>query len=285
MSGLAETLGTYLAFPFVRNALAAGVLIALAAALLGVTLVLRRLSYIGDGLSHVAFGSMAVAGVMNLAGDLALSLPVTVACAVVLLRGGRGERIRGDAALAMLSVGAMAVGYLLMNRFPGSSNVAGDVCSTLFGSTSILTLSPADVRLCAALSGGVVLFFALFRHRVFETVFDPDFARACGTRTAFWETALAVLTAVVVVLAMRLVGTLLISALLVFPAVGAMRVARSFRSVLLVAAATGVACALAGILASILAGTPVGSTIVAADLLALLFLALAGGLRRRSPNP
>ncbi len=276
-----ETLRQYLAFPFVQNALAAGLLVALAAALLGVTLVLRRLSYIGDGLSHVAFGSMAVAGALQFADRLSLSLPVTAVCAVLLLRSGRGAKVRGDAALAMLSVGAMALGYLLMNVFPGSSNVSGDVCSTLFGSTSILTLSTSDVWICAALSAGVALFFALFRNRIFEIVFDPDFARACGTRTAFWETALAVLSAVVVVVAMRLVGTLLVSALLVFPAVGAMRVCRSFRSALLLSAATGMACALAGILASVVAGTPVGSTVVAADVLALLALSLAGRLRHR----
>lgn len=276
-----ETLRQYLAFPFVQNALAAGLLVALAAALLGVTLVLRRLSYIGDGLSHVAFGSMAVAGALQFADRLSLSLPVTAVCAVLLLRSGRGAKVRGDAALAMLSVGAMALGYLLMNVFPGSSNVSGDVCSTLFGSTSILTLSTSDVWICAALSAGVALFFTLFRNRIFEIVFDPDFARACGTRTAFWETALAVLSAVVVVVAMRLVGTLLVSALLVFPAVGAMRVCRSFRSALLLSAATGMACALAGILASVVAGTPVGSTVVAADVLALLALSLAGRFRRR----
>lgn len=281
MTAALDTLRQYLAFPFVQNALLAGLLIALATALLGVTLVLRRLSYIGDGLSHVAFGTMAVAGALSFADRLSLSLPVTAACAVALLRSGRGARIRGDAALAMLSVGAMGLGYLLMNLFPGSSNVAGDVCSTLFGSTSILTLSPRDVRLCAALSLLVALFFALFRHRIFEVVFDPDFARASGTRTALWETALAVLSAVVIVIAMRLVGTLLVSALLVFPAVGAMRVARSFRAVLLISAATGVLCALAGILASILAGTPVGSTIVAADVLAFLLLCLLSRLRRR----
>ncbi len=280
MSEILGTLREYLAYPFVQKALLAGLLVALASALLGVTLVLRRLSYIGDSLSHVAFGAMAVAGALNFADRLALSLPVTALCAVALLRSGRGAKIRGDAALAMLSVGAMAIGYLLMNVFPGSSNVAGDVCSTLFGSTSILTLSTADVWLCAALSGAVALFFALFRHRVFEIVFDPDFARAAGTRVGVWETALAALAAVVIVLAMRLVGTLLISALLVFPAVGAMRACRSFRAVLGCAAAVGVLCAAVGILVSILAGTPVGSTVVAADIAAFLLLSAIGTLRK-----
>ncbi|MBR4190926.1 MAG: metal ABC transporter permease [Kiritimatiellae bacterium] len=280
MSALLETLREYLAYPFVQKALVAGPLVALAAALLGVTLVLRRLSYIGDSLSHVAFGSMAVAGALGFADRLALSLPLTVLCAVALLHSGRGAAIRGDAALAMLSVGAMALGYLLMNVFPGSSNVAGDVCTTLFGSTSILTLSPSDVWLCGALSGAVAVFFGLFRHRIFEIVFEPDFARAAGTRVGAWETLLAVLSAVVIVLAMRLVGTLLITALLVFPAVGAMRAFRSFRAVLLCASLVGVLGALAGILVSILAGTPVGSTVVAADIAACLVLTLAGGLRK-----
>ncbi|MBQ6103818.1 MAG: metal ABC transporter permease [Kiritimatiellae bacterium] len=280
MTAAFATLREYFAYPFVQNAAVAVLLVSLAAALLGVTLVLRRLSYIGDGLSHVAFGAMAVAGVLNFADRLSLSLPATIVCAVVLLRSGRGARVRGDAALAMLAVGAMALGYLLMNAFPGSSNVAGDVCSALFGSTSVLTLSARDVWTCSALSLGVVLFFVFFRRRMFELVFDPDFARACGTRTAFWETALAVLSAVVVVFAMRFVGTLLTSALLVFPAVGALRVARSFRGVLFVAAATGTACAFAGLVASVLAGTPVGASIVAADAVVCLVLVSAGRFRR-----
>jgi zinc transport system permease protein len=280
MTGILATLREYLAFPFVQKALVAGLLVALAAALLGVTLVLRRLSYIGDSLSHVAFGTMAVAGALNFSDRLALSLPITAVCAVALLRSGRGAKIRGDAALAMLSVGAMALGYLLMNLYPGSSNVAGDVCSTLFGSTSILTLSASDVWLCAALSAAVAIFFAFFRHRIFEVVFDPEFARASGTRVGAWETALATLSSVVIVLSMRLVGTLLISALLVFPAVGAMRVCRSFRAVLGCAAAVGVLCAAIGIVVSILAGTPVGSTVVAADIAAFILLATIGTLRK-----
>lgn len=276
-----ETFREYLALPFVQNALLAGLLIALAAALLGVLLVLRRLSYIGDGLSHVAFGAMAVAGALSFADQLALSLPATAVCAVLLLRSGGRAKVRGDAALAMLSVGAMALGYLLMNLFPdgGSGNLAGDVCTTLFGSTSILTLSRRDVWGCAGLSLGVALFFALWHNRLFEIAFDPDFARASGTKTGAWESALAILSAVVIVLAMRLVGTLLISALLVFPAVSAMRVCRSFRAVVWTAAAIGTGCALLGLAVSVAAGTPVGSTIVAADILAFGLFSYAGALR------
>ncbi len=265
MSAFLQNFGDYLAMDFVVNALFAGVLVALATALLGVVLVLRRLSYIGDGLSHVAFGAMAIGTAVGLADDLALTVPVTAASAVLLLRSGRGERLRGDAALAILSVTALAFGYLLMNLSPRSPNIAGDVCTTLFGSISIITLSARDVWLCGALSTAVVAFFALFRNRLFEVAFDTDFATACGTRTGFWECAVAVLSAVVIVLAMKLAGTLLVSALLVFPAVSAMRLCKSFRGVIAAAAALSVASALGGILVAIAAGTPVGATIVAVE--------------------
>ena len=260
-----EQLHEYLAFPFVRRALVAGVLIAFCAAILGVTLVLRRLSFIGDGLSHVAFGAMAVAGVLNFADSMALSLPVTVACAVFLLRAGQGAKVRGDAALAMLSAGAMAIGYLLMNVFPSSSNVSGDVCTTLFGSVSILTLTEGETWACVGLAGGVAAFQALTYHRQFDLAFDEAFARASGVPATLFNMLSAAVVAVVIVISMRLVGTLLVSALLVFPAVSAMRVCKSFRAVTACAAVLSVACALAGILVSVVAGTPVGPTIVAVD--------------------
>ena len=268
MSAFFQNLGECLSADFVVNALFAGVLVALATALLGVVLVLRRLSYIGDGLSHVAFGAMAVGTAVGLADDLALTVPVTAASAVLLLRSGRGTRLRGDAALAILSVTALAFGYLLMNLSPRSPNIAGDVCTTLFGSISIITLSARDVWLSGALSAAVVVFFALFRNRLFEVSFDADFAIACGTRTVFWESAVAVLSAIVIVLAMKLAGTLLVSALLVFPAVSAMRLRKSFQGVMLAAAVFSVVCALVGMLVAIAAGTPVGATIVAVDALA-----------------
>ena len=256
-----ESLRTYLAYPFVRYALVAGVMIALCSSLLGVTLVLKRFSLIGDGLSHVAFGALAVASVLRLTAPMIFVLPATVLCAVALLCASQNSRIRGDASIAMLSVGSLAIGYLLLNLFGKSSNLSGDVCTTLFGSTSILTLSSLDVWLCATLSMGVVVFFILFYERIFAITFDETSARAGGVRTGLCNLFLAVVVAVIIVLAMNLVGSLLISALIVFPALAAMRVCRSFLSVTICAAVLSVMCALIGMLTAILGGTPVGSTL------------------------
>ncbi len=265
-----ETIGTYLQFPFVRYALIVGVLIALCSSLLGVTLVLKRFSFIGDGLSHVAFGAMAIAGILHLTDDMLFVMPVTILCAILLLKTGQNTRIKGDAAIAMISVGALAIGYLLLNLFSTSTNLSGDVCSTLFGSTSILTLTKSEVWLCIALSVVVVLIFILFYNRIFAVTFDEDFARAAGTRTEAYNLLIAVVIAVIIVLAMNLVGSLLISALIIFPAMSAMRVYKSFRGVTICSAVLSVCCALIGILVSIVADTPVGSTIVAADIAAFL---------------
>ena len=266
MNDIMQKLAMYWEYPFVRYALFVGVLIALCSSLLGVTLVLKRFSFIGDGLSHVAFGAMAAASVLRLTNDTPFVMAVTVLCAVLLLRTGRNVKIKGDAAIAMISVGALAVGYLLMNIFSASSNLSGDVCSTLFGSTSILTLSPADVRLCAIMSVLVFSFFILFYNKIFAVTFDEDFAVAVGTKAGLYNLLIAVVTAVIIVLAMNLVGSLLISALVIFPALSAMRLFRSFRGVTVCAALLSVVCALTGILVSILAGTPVGSTIVAVQI-------------------
>lgn len=211
MMAVFQKIAAYWAYPFVRYALIVGVLIALCSSLLGVTLVLKRFSFIGDGLSHVAFGGMSIAAVIGMTDDMPLTLGVTVVCAILLLRTGQNTKIKGDAAIAMLSVGSLAFGYLLMNLFSTSSNLSGDVCSTLFGSTSILTLTRGEVRLCAALS--------------------------------------------------------------------AMRVYQSFRSVTICSAVLSVFCAVCGILLSILAGTPVGSTIVAVDIAAFGLFTLAGRLK------
>jgi zinc transport system permease protein len=232
-----------------------------------VTLVLKRFSFIGDGLSHVAFGAMAIAGVLRITNDMLFVMPVTILCAVLLLRTGRNARIKGDAAVAMISVGALAVGYLLLNLFSTSSNLSGDVCSTLFGATSILTLTKAEVWLCAALSVAVVALFIYFYNRIFAVTFDEDFARAVGTRVETYNLLIAVVIAVIIVLAMNLVGSLLISALIIFPALSAMRVFKSFLSVTVCSAALSVACALTGMLIAVVGGTPVGSTIVAVDIL------------------
>ncbi|MBR5679215.1 MAG: metal ABC transporter permease [Clostridia bacterium] len=275
-----DKLGMYLAFPFVRYALIVGVLIALCSSLLGVTLVLKRYSFIGDGLSHVAFGAMTVAAVLNLTNEMLLVLPVTVLSAVLLLRTGQNAKIKGDAAVAMISVGALAFGYLIMNIFSTSSNLSGDVCSTLFGSTSILTLTKKEVWLCAVLSVLVVVIFVLFYNKIFAVTFDEDFARATGTRAEAYNLLIAVVIAVIIVLAMNLVGSLLISALVIFPALSAMRLFRSFRGVTVCSAVLSVVCAFSGIVISILAGTPVGSTIVAVNVAAFAICAIAGFVMR-----
>jgi len=275
-----ETIGMYLQVPFVRYALIVGVLIALCSSLLGVTLVLKRFSFIGDGLSHVAFGAMAIAGILHLTDDMLFVMPVTILCAVLLLKTGQNTRIKGDAAIAMISVGALAIGYLLLNLFSTSSNLSGDVCSTLFGSTSILTLTKAEVWLCAMLSLCVVVIFVLFYNKIFAVTFDEDFARAAGTRVEAYNLLIAIVIAVIIVLAMNLVGSLLISALIIFPAMSAMRVLKSFRAVTICSAILSVCCALTGILISIIASTPVGSTIVAVDIAAFLVCCLIAKIRK-----
>lgn len=262
------TLSEGLQQPYVQNALLVGVLAALCASLLGVTLVLRRFSFIGDGLSHVAFGAMAIAAVLGMTNDMLLVMPVTIVCAVLLLAVGRNAKIKGDASVAMISVGALAVGYLLMNLFPskGTNNISKDVCTALFGGTSILTLKQAEVWLTILLSVVVAVFFVLFYHKIFSVTFDESFAAATGANTRLYNLLIAVIIAVVIVLSMKLVGSLLISALVVFPALSAMRVFKSFLAVSICAACISVICAAVGILMAVVWGTPVGSTIVVADM-------------------
>ena len=263
-----ETLELYLQYPFVINALIVGVLIALCSSLLGVTLVLKRFSLIGDGLAHVAFGALAVATVLNFANKMLLTLPLTILCAVLILRGGQRTKIKGDAIIAMISVGSLAFGYLVMNLFAASSNLSGDVCSVLFGSTSILTLTEQEVWLSVGLSVMMIAAFVLFYHKIFAVTFDEDFARAAGLNVDACNLTISVVIAVIIVLAMNLVGSLLISAFIIFPALSAMKLFKTFRAVTICSVALSVACAFVGIIASILAGTPVGSTIVAVDALA-----------------
>ena len=277
-----EKLVEYLQFPFVRYALIVGVLVALCSSLFGVTLVLKRFSFIGDGLSHVAFGAMTIATILKMKNEMPLTLLLTIFCAILLLRAGQNAKIKGDAAVAMLSVAALALGYLLLNLFPTTSgNLAGDVCSTLFGSTSILTLTPAEVWMSVILSVLVVALFVFFYHKIFAVTFDESFAQATGTSAASYNLLIAVVVAVIIVLAMNLVGSLLISALVIFPALSAMRVYRSFLSVTICSAVLSVVCALVGLLTAIVAGTPVGSTIVAVDIAAFLLFALIGKLKSR----
>lgn len=274
-----DTLAFYFAYPFVRYALIVGVLIALCSSLLGVTLVLKRFSFIGDGLSHVAFGAIAIAAVLNLSNQMILVFPITIVCAILLLRTGQNTKIKGDAAIAMISVGALAIGYLIMNLFSASSNVSGDVCSTLFGSTSILTLTQGEVWLCAILSLVVIAIFILFYNKIFAVTFDENFALSAGTNANAYNLLIAIVIAVIIVLAMNLVGSLLISALVIFPALSAMRVFQNFRAVTICSAVLSVICAFLGILVSILASTPVGSTIVAVNMIAFVLFCAVGKLK------
>ena len=276
-----ETLLHYFSYPFVRYALIVGVLIALCSALLGVTLVLKRFSFIGDGLSHVAFGAIAVATIFDVTSDMLVVMPVTILAAILLLHTGQNTKIKGDSAVAMISVGSMAVGYLLLNLFSKSTNVSGDVCSTLFGSTAILTLSKTDVWLCVIVSVLVLLIYLLFYNKIFAVTFDETFSQATGIHAGRYNLLIAVITASVIVLAMNLVGSLLISALIIFPALSAMRLFKSFRAVILCAAVMSVFCAAAGILISILASTPVGSTIVVMDIILFAFSWMIGKITGR----
>ena len=274
-----EKLMVYFEYPFVRYALIAAVLIALCSSLLGVTLVLKRFSFIGDGLSHVAFGAMAVATVLKLTNNMLLIMPVTIIAAIILLIGGK-KKIKGDAAITVISVGALAIGYLVMNLFSTSGNVSGDVCSTLFGSTSILTLTIKDVYLCVALSIAVIIIFCVFYNKIFAVTFDESFAKATGIKVGAYNFLIAVTIAVIIVLAMNLVGSLLISALIIFPALSAMRLFNSFKSVIIFSAAFSVVCTVVGLLASILAGTPVGSTIVASDIAGFIICLALSSVKR-----
>ena len=277
-----QKLAALLQFDFAIYAIIVGVLIALCSSLLGVTLVLKRFSYIGDGLSHVAFGAMAIAAVLKFTNNMLLILPITIICAILLLRTGNKARIKGDAAIAMISVGALAFGYFIMNIFSSSSNISGDVCSTLFGSTSILTLTKENVWLCLILSIIVIAFFIIFYNKIFSITFDEDFAKATGLKTKLYNTLLSIIIATIIVLAMNLVGSLLISALIIFPALAGMRLFDSFKKVTIFSSIFSVVCALLGLFVSMLYGTPVGSTIVIADIIAFGICFLIGTIKKRN---
>ncbi len=277
-----ETLIEYFSYSFVAYAMIVGVLIALCSSLLGATLVLKRMSYIGDGLSHIAFGAIAVATILDFANQEILVFPVTAVCAVLLLRIGQNAKINGDAAIAMLSVGSLAIGYLLMNIFPTSSNIAGDVCTTLFGSISILTLTATDVVISLILSVFAIGVFLIFYNKIFAVTFDENFAKASGINVSFYNTLIAVTIAAVIVVAMNLVGSLLTSALVVFPALTSMRLFNNFRKVIVSSVIVSVFCAFVGIIISILYGTPVGSTIVVANILVFCISCLIVAQRKQT---
>jgi len=282
MTAMLDKLILYFQYPFVCYAMIVGILIALCSSLLGVTLVLKRFSFIGDGLAHVAFGAMAAAAALSLTNNFLLVLPVTVICAILLLRTGQNTKIKGDAAIAMISVGALAFGYLIMNLFAKSANISGDVCATLFGSTTILTLTGTEVWLCAVLSALSIAVFLWFYHKIFAVTFDEDFAAATGNNAQLYNLILAVIIAVIITLAMNLVGSLLISALVIFPALSAMRVFKSFRAVTICSMFISVICAILGLLTAILAGTPVGSTIVITDIVGFILCSGIGLYIRRA---
>ncbi len=268
-----NTLMDYFSYDFVVRAMVVGVLVALCSSLLGATLVLKRFSYIGDGLSHIAFGAIAIASVLEIANQEILVFPITALAAILLLRIGTNAKINGDAAIAMMSVGSLAIGYLLLNVFSVSTNLAGDVCTTLFGSTSILTLQTSDVITCVVLSIFVIGIFIIFYNKIFAVTFDENFSKATGINVEGYNLLIAVTISAVIVVAMNLVGSLLISALVVFPALSAMRLFNNFKSVIIASVIISVLCAFMGIIFSILYGTPVGSTIVTADIIAF-FIAL-----------
>ena len=277
MSNIISAINSYLQFAFVRNAITVGVLIALCSSLLGVTLVLKRYSYIGDGLSHVAFGAMAVANVLGMAKQSTfIVMPVTVFVAVLLLKPGQHKKINGDALIAMLSVGALAFGYMLMNIFPPGSNISGDVCVTLFGSFSILTLSGNQVIVCVIMSIVVISIYIMFYNRIFAVTFDENFAKATGIKTDRFNLLIAVIIAVIIVLGMNLVGSLLISALVIFPALSAMRIINNFKGVVLCSAVISVLCSFLGMVVSIVMSAPVGSTIVATNMIVFIICFIAG---------
>lgn len=264
-----------LSYPFLVRAFVVGVLVSLCAALLGTSLVLKRFSMIGDGLSHVGFGALAVASALGVA-PLAVAVPVVVAAAVLLLRVSQSGRVRGDAAVALISSGALAVGVLVISL---TSGVNTNVSNYMFG--SILTISRSDAVLSVALCAAVLAVFTLFYPRIFAVTFDETFARATGTRAEGYNLLLAILTAVTVVLGMRMMGALLISSLMIFPALSAMRVFRSFRAVTVCSAVLAVCCFAAGMTASYALETPSGASVVAVNILAFGAFALAGRLLRR----
>lgn len=265
-------LASYFQYSFVIYALIVAVLISLCAALVGVTLVLKRLSNIGDGLSHVAFGAVSISTIIGIASsnNMLIVFPVTFLVSFFLVGVGNGKKTKGDSAVAMISVGSLALGYFLVNAFSTSSNLAGDVCSTLFGSTSILTLSSTQVWICFGVCVATLIIYVILYNKIFLITFDESFARASGVNTRLYNTILSLLISAIIVVAINLVGSLLVTALLVFPAMCAMKVCTKYKNVIIVAAILSVICAVFGMLLSIMISTPVGSTIVLFDVLCFI---------------
>ena len=268
-----EAITAMFSYTFFTRALVVGLLISLCAALLGVSLVLKRYAMIGDGLSHVGFGALALAAVMNWA-PLVVAVPVVIIAAFFLLRISESRKLKGDSAIALISTSSLAIGVMAVSLTSGMNT---DVNNYLFG--SILAMSDADVILSVGLSVVVLILFLLCYSRIFAVTFDESFARATGIHTGAYNVLIAVLTAVTIVLGMRMMGALLISALIIFPALSAMRVCKSFKSVMILAACISVFCFLVGLLVSYLFNTPTGATVVIADLVVFLLCCVAGALR------
>jgi zinc transport system permease protein len=276
-----EKLIYYLQYPFVQYALITGVFISLSTALLGVPLVLKRMSFLSTGLSNFAFAMTTVVSISSLSKNLFIVLGATILCAVYLLCFSKNDSVQGgDARLAVLSVGALSVGYIVLSMFSSSGNVSTDVCTILFGATTILTLSSTDVMLCIGLSVLVVLIFIIFYKQIFTTTFDADFGKASGVGSGRIDILIAVITAVVIVLALNLVGSLLISALIVLPVLSAMTVVKTYRNVVIFSAIYSVICSLIGLCLAILLGSPVGATIVVFDLLVYSVLFVISKIRK-----
>lgn len=268
-----DTVIEMLSYPFMTRAFLVGSLVALCSALLGVSLVLKRYSMIGDGLSHVGFGAMAIAAAMN-AAPLTIAIPVVIVAAILLLRISGNAKIKGDAAIALISTTSLAVGVLVISLTTGMNT---DVYNYMFG--SILAMSAEDVKLSLVLSVFVLILFIVFYHKIFAITFDETFARATGVKAGVYNTLIAVLTAVTIVLGMRMMGALLISSLIIFPALTSMRVCRTFKSVIINAAVISVVCLIAGVTLSYVAATPAGASVVLANLVMMVLYTVVGAVK------
>ena len=268
-----DTVIEMLSYPFMTRAFLVGSLVALCSALLGVSLVLKRYSMIGDGLSHVGFGAMAIAAAMN-AAPLTVAIPVVIVAAILLLRISGNAKIKGDAAIALISTTSLAVGVMVISLTTGMNT---DVYNYMFG--SILAMSAEDVKLSLVLSVCVLILFIVFYHKIFAITFDETFARATGVKAGVYNTLIAVLTAVTIVLGMRMMGALLISSLIIFPALTSMRVCRTFKSVIINAAVISVVCLIAGVTLSYVAATPAGASVVLANLVMMVLYTVVGAVK------
>ena len=271
---LFNTFISYLQMPFVRYAFIVVILLSICSAIVGVNLVLKRYSFIGDGLSHVAFGATAVASILSLTNNLLIVMPTTIIIAIILLKLGQNAKLKGDSLIAILSVSALGVGYFLMNVFSTSSNVSGDVCSALFGSNKLLALNMTDVIISIVICIVIIALYLCFYNKIFSVTFDENYAKATGINTEIYNISTAVIIAILIVLAMSLIGSLLVSALIIFPALSSMRIFNSFKKVIISSAIFALISSFLGISISILFATPVGATIVVIELIGFIIFSI-----------